>query len=48
MECGGVSSLFVIVGIGLFYLEHHKDANLQEILFLSEGWILEISTKARF
>lgn len=38
MECGGVSSLFVIVGIGLFYLERHKDVNLQEILFLRAGF----------
>lgn len=43
MQWGGVSSLFVILGFGSS--ECHNGVNFQEILFLSEGEILEISTQ---
>lgn len=46
MQWGGeyaVSSLFVILGFGSS--ECNKNMNFQEILFLSEGEILEISTQ---
>lgn len=32
---------------GLFYLEQYIDMSFQGIIFLSKGWILEISTKAK-
>lgn len=40
--------LWGLVLFGLVYLKCNKDVNCQEILLLSEGQILEISTKARY